>query len=216
MATQELSEGISVYVLSYKYAHLAGHAVDSVKSQTRKPEKLVLVDDGGNDGVDKVAEKMGVEYLHWENKGIAGTFQACIDHCTTKKMMFLGADNWLRPDTLELLGRVKADIVTYDVACCGELVDKWINGSMDISDWHGYKRWRLYKGNNIQEDNDIHGSALFNTELAKQVACRGNTYNGGCVDWELWKDLDKLGATVGYVSEPLLFYRRHKDNFSKI
>ncbi|MCK4776431.1 MAG: glycosyltransferase, partial [Candidatus Krumholzibacteria bacterium] len=42
--------GVSVVVPTYNRADVLGRALDSVISQTRQPEQVIVVDDGSTDG----------------------------------------------------------------------------------------------------------------------------------------------------------------------
>jgi hypothetical protein len=47
-----------------------------------------------------------------------------LNRVETDYVMFLGADNWLRSDTLQMLSQYKEDIITYDIMLTGELKRK--------------------------------------------------------------------------------------------
>ena len=40
---------VSVVIASHGYGHLAGHCIESVLDQTRKPDAVLFVEDGVND-----------------------------------------------------------------------------------------------------------------------------------------------------------------------
>ena len=40
---------ITVVIASYQYGHLAAHCIESVLCQSRKPDKILFVDDGVGD-----------------------------------------------------------------------------------------------------------------------------------------------------------------------
>ena len=52
-----MKKTISVCIFSYNYSHLVAHAIESVLSQTRKADKIYVIDDGAKDGVDRVLQK---------------------------------------------------------------------------------------------------------------------------------------------------------------
>lgn len=214
MAVKNLSE-ITVVICSYHYAHLASHCVESVLAQTLKPTRILLVDDGAHDGIEQIADRYGIQCLiRPENLGIARNFDDIVRHIETERAMLLGADNYLRPDALELLSKHDADIVSSDIALVGDNVEEWLSHRplLKIEYQDGYPIWRFEK-KDINKDNYIHGSSLFNASMVHE--CRGNNINGGCVDWEMWKDIINAGGTHIHVPEPLLYYRRHKANFSR-
>lgn len=207
---------ITVVITSFHYGHLVAHALESVLAQTQPPDDIILVDDGAHDGVEEIANKYGVRCVSREtNLGIVPNFNDILyNHVRTDKVLFLGADNWLRPDTLQHIGGVTADIISYDIAITGE-------GAKDFARTRAGEQksgsfiWRFHPGN-IGHSNFIHGSSLYNVDLARKVG--GYKASGGAnseEDWMLWKRMLEAGATHHHVQEPLLFYRRHRFNFQK-
>lgn len=208
---------VTVVIASYKYGHLLGNAIESVLSQTRKADRILVVDDAGGDNSCEIAKKYGLECIKREkNLGTAKNFDDIVrNHIDTERAMFLGADNWLHPTYLEKVMSSEADIVSTDIIVTGELAEKWaLRLNDEEKDFNnGYIEWR-FNGEDINKGNYIHGSSLFNAQKAKHYGCRGNDYNGMCVDWELWKDFINGGGKHQHIQEPLLYYRRHRFNFT--
>lgn len=219
---------LSVVICSYKYGHLAAHAVDSVISQTLKPNKIYFIDDGVGDcrHIPKLYPQ--VIFIEREkNLGTVENFQRALEMIDTDRVMFLGADNWLRQDALECLNKCPEDIVTYDIILTGENAEKFaqqVGAQKTLSDstsrigfipGEGYYVWQL-KPSNINESNFCHGSSLYNVSLAKRV---GGYKRGKGVhteeDHQLFKAMINAGATWRMVRIPLLYYRRHKENFNQ-
>lgn len=208
---------ITVAIVSYKYGHLVAQAIDSVLSQTKKPDDIVVIDDGAHDGVDKVAEMYGVRsIIRPKNLGIVANFNDILYNVvTTERVLMLGADNWLRPDTLELLSVHQEDIVSYNIFLCGQQSKEFAD-VVGAEPYNGYYFWKFRQGN-IQQGNFIHGSALYNACLAREVG--GYKESGGKnteEDWVLWQRMINRGATIRLLDEPLLYYRRHKQNHTTL
>lgn len=208
---------LQVNIMSYGYAHLAAQAIESILSQTRKPDKILVVDDGKHDGLDKIAERYPVEILIRENNlGIVENFQDVLMNKThTDKVLFLGADNWLHPLTLETLLNKSEDIVSYDITLVGTEVDKF-KEKIRTEYKDGYYIWKFEKGN-IESGNYIHGSSLYDVKKAKESG--GYMSSGGQhteEDWMLFRGMLRNGATHKHIQEPFLYYRRHTANFNKI
>ena len=213
---------ITVCVMSYRYGHLVAQAIESVLSQTRLPSHIIIVDDGIGD-VSPVVKKYtpdfqqlginAVTVARRRNLGIIDNFNDILmNHVCTPRVMFLGADNYLRPDVLELLSKVEADIVSYDIALFGTEAAEFASlvGATEIKD--GYHIWRFSKGD-ISKENYIQGSSLYNAELAKQYGYRASDSIHTDEDWMLFQAMLGGGASHMHVPEPLLFYRRHKLNY---
>lgn len=217
---------ITVCIMSYRYGHLIAQAIESILSQTQLPSHVVIVDDGVGD-VAPVAQKyiadfrqLGIETIMVDrerNLGIVDNFNdILINSVHTPRVIFLGADNYLRPDALEILSKVKADIVSYDIALFGAEAVKFaaVAGATEVKD--GYHIWRFSKGD-INLENYIHGSSLYNAEIAKRYGYKASgNFLYSEEDWMLFRAMLAGGASHVHVPEPLLFYRRHKMNFYPI
>lgn len=210
---------ISVCIFSYKYAHLLAHALESVLCQTRKADKIYVIDDAAKDGVDKVLEKYKgyniIPILRDENLGIAENFQDVLMRLDTTHALMLGADNYLHPKTLETVSQHEEDIVSYDIILFGTEAEKFAHQRAAIAK-DGYYIWKFQKGN-IRHGNYIHGSSLFNVELAKKFGYKKNPESKlSEEDYMLWKAMILEGdASHHHCNVPLLYYRRHENNFQK-
>ena len=198
-------------IASYKYGHLAANCIESVLCQTKKFDKILFVDDGAGDCNHLKELYPDIEYLFRENNiGIISNFQDMLTRVETDMVMFLGADNWIRPDTLELISNEKTNIVIYDIIVTGELRDEIRRFYPDqvhlyLGDWYWSRR------------GQHHGSMMFETKLALNLG--GYEHNGTSSrtdeDLNLWNKMKYAGATISHINQGLLYYRRHAHNFNK-
>ena len=148
------------------------------------------------------------------NMGIVDNFNKMLKLVDTDYVMFLGADNWLRPDALELLAyqfdKTSPDIITYDIIVTGELRAEIYNV---YGSWMHKHEGDYYWSRRMQH----HGSMLYRTKLAKKVGgyAKNNTSERTDEDLNLWDKMIKEGALVKHFAQGLLYYRRHKENFNK-
>lgn len=204
-------------IASYKYGHLVAHAVESVLSQTVPFDEVVVIDDGVGDCrhiEDLFPEVELVERP--ENLGTVENFQQALMDVDTDRVMFLGADNWLRPDTLERLQEYDHDIVSYDIALTGTEQHQFAKHTRAV--FHqdkGYYIWTFEPGD-INQANYIHGSSLYNVKKAQKVGYKASGRANTEEDWMLFKGMLENGATHRHVSEPFLYYRRHRENFNQL
>jgi len=142
--------------------------------------------------------------------GTVDNFQDMLSRVNTEYVLFIGADNWLRSDTIELLSGATTDIVTYDIVVTGELKEEVLTRVPgETLPYQGDLYW------NRQEQH--HGSMLYRTELGQKIGYK-KRYEHGVhpqEDWNLWDKMMLAGATVASLKEGLLFYRRHRENFLK-
>ena len=202
---------ITVVIASYRYGHLAAHCIESLLSQTISPSRILFVDDGGLDCNHLPALYPDIEYvLRDENLGVVDNFQDMLSRVDTEYVLFIGADNWLRSDAIELLSRASADIVTYDVIVTGELKED-ILMRLPIQEFphQGDLYW--------DRQQQHHGSMMYRTALGQKIGYKKRYEDGAHPqeDWNLWDKMLQQGATVASLKEGLLFYRRHRENFLK-
>ena len=95
---------ITVIIASYRYGHLAAHCIESLLSKTLSPSKILFVDDGGMDCKHLPGLYTDIEYtMRPKNLGTVHNFQDMLSRVETEYVLFIGADNWLRSDSIELL-----------------------------------------------------------------------------------------------------------------
>lgn len=203
---------ITIVISSYKYGHLAAHCVESILSQSVKPERIMFVDDCAGDCTHIRKHYPEVEYYeNPENYGTVKNFQNMLNKVTSEYCMFIGADNWLRSDAVEMFTKIidleQPDIITYDMILTGELKDTRIKYHMDEINRHqGDYYWR--------KDHRHHGSMLYKTEIAKSVGGYeryGNSHQT-LEDLGLWHKMINAGAKVSNINEAFLYYRHHRVN----
>jgi glycosyltransferase involved in cell wall biosynthesis len=101
---QSGSYTVTAVIPAYNIAAYIGRAIESVLAQTRKPDEIIVVDDGSTDGTAAAIKKYahGVKYVLQENRGLAGARNGGIRAATCQWVAFLdGDDEWL-PRFLEL------------------------------------------------------------------------------------------------------------------
>lgn len=202
---------ITIVVASYQYGHLAAHCIESILSQTERPQKVLFVDDGAKDCFHLPALYPEIEYIFRDkNWGTVANFQDMLERVSTEYVLFIGADNWLRSDAVELLAKAQTDIVTYDIVVTGELKDEILDRVPGQTKAHeGDHYWDRFQSH--------HGSMMYKTHLGKQVGYAKRFEDGRHPqeDWNLWDKMLEKGATVSTITHGLLYYRRHRENFLK-
>jgi glycosyltransferase involved in cell wall biosynthesis len=160
---------ITVVIASYRYGHLAAHCIESLLSQTTPPTRILFVDDGGSDCNHLPDLYPEIEYiLRHQNLGVVDNFQDILSQINTKYVLFIGADNWLRSDAIELLSNASADIVTYDIVVTGELKEEiLIRVPGETLSYQGDLYW------DRQEQH--HGSMMYRTAFGQKLAIRNDT-----------------------------------------
>jgi glycosyltransferase involved in cell wall biosynthesis len=202
---------ITIVIASYQYGHLAAHCIESILAQSQPPEKILFVDDGAKDCLHLPTLYKDIEYvMRPQNIGTVQNFQDMLSRVKTEYVLFIGADNWLRSDAIELLSSAKTDIVTYDIVVTGELKEEILVRVPGETRPH---QGDLYWDRQAQH----HGSMMYRTAKGQKVGYKRRYTHGRHPqeDWNLWDKMLEQGATVSSLKEGLLFYRRHRENFLK-
>ena len=197
---------MTVSIMSYKYGHLVAHAIESVLNQTVKADEILVVDDAGSDFYNIVSRYPEVKVIQRaKNMGIVGNFNDILNnHVKTDRVLYLGADNWLHPKTLESLNCKEGDVITYDAY----MVGGWDMTDMAQYEQDGYRVW--------QTNGTPHGSSLYNVDFARSVNGYESSSNEHSEeDSMLFNKMIGAGAKVSYVEQPFLYYRYHKWNYNK-
>lgn len=112
----------SVIIPAYNAGKYIQEAIDSVLGQTSQDFEVICVDDGSADGTSSIIESYAhnvsnVIALHEENSGPLLARRYGLRNASGKYAMFLDADDCLRNDALEIVGRAidetRADIVSF-------------------------------------------------------------------------------------------------------
>lgn len=171
---------LSVYNTG-KYLH---KAMDSLLNQTFKDYEIIIVDDGSTDGssetCDKEAEnRQGVRVFHKKNGGLSSARNYGIEHAKGQYIIFPDPDDWVEPDYLEKLIKIRTES-NADLSVCGffdEMGNKrriWNEGNpscvldtakalemlMKPNGFCGYAWNKLYnldviRDNNLRFDTDL-------------------------------------------------------------
>jgi glycosyltransferase involved in cell wall biosynthesis len=206
---------ITVSIHSHGYGHLAAQCIDSVLTQTRKPDVVRFFDDGVGDCAHLPALYPEVDFVFRpQNLGTVASFQDALERVDTEFSLFIGADNWLRLDTLELLYASRsADIVSYDIYVVGEHREAFSARVGAQERRAGLNVWRFDTSLDMAATNTVHGSSMYRTALAKRFGYQARP--GGArteEDWHLFRRMMADGAKRVHLAQPLLFYRRHSRN----
>jgi len=196
-------------IASYKYGHLAAHAIETVLEQTKQFDKVWFVDDGVGDCTHLPELYPEVNYvLRTKNMGTVANFQDMLmNEVDTDYVMFLGADNWLRADALEQLSEWTTDIVMYDIMVVGDRRN-------EIEGRHPGETQRDPEGLYWHRDGGHHGSMLYKTGMAKRAGGYQSPPGRSLEDMHLYNALMNKGATIKHLQKPLLYYRRHRENYN--
>jgi len=94
---------VAVVIPTYNYARFLGAALESVYAQTAPAAEIIVVDDGSSDDPAAVlAGHPGVQFLRQRHAGLGAARNTGWRAATSEYVVFLDADDRLRPDALAL------------------------------------------------------------------------------------------------------------------
>lgn len=95
---------ISVLIATYNRADLLPQALDSLLTQTRMPDEIVVVDDGSTDDTPELLKSYGnqLKVIRQENRGLPAARNAGLRAATGDFIAFLDSDDILPSDSLIL------------------------------------------------------------------------------------------------------------------
>jgi glycosyltransferase involved in cell wall biosynthesis len=94
---------VAVIIPTYNHAHVLDEAIGSVLAQSIEATEVIVVDDGSTDRPEAVvARHTGVRLLRQSNRGLAAARNSGWRASVSPYLMFLDADDRLRPDAIEV------------------------------------------------------------------------------------------------------------------
>jgi glycosyltransferase involved in cell wall biosynthesis len=123
----------SVIICAYNYARFLQQCLESVMSQTRPADEVIVVDDGSTDGTpDVVARFSKVDYIRQERGGKASAFNRGLAASQGDVICHLDADDYWLPRklerTLDVLSETGAGVMIHE-AFYVDGDDKYLYGS---------------------------------------------------------------------------------------
>lgn len=110
---------ITVVIPAYNAAKYLGEALESVLTQTRRPDEIIVIDDGSTDDTTQVIERFGkaVVTIRQQNAGEGAARNAGIRAARGDYIAFLDADDVCAPERLDrqalALGRSSDAVACY-------------------------------------------------------------------------------------------------------
>ena len=111
---EKWADGISVVVPVYNVRNLLDRCVESLLAQTLRHFELLLVDDGSTDGSGErcdwwAAQDSRIRVLHQANAGQSAARNRGVRESTGTWIAFVDSDDYVAPEYLEYLWRLRAE-----------------------------------------------------------------------------------------------------------
>ncbi len=201
----------------YNSASTVDQAMASVASQARRPDRMVVVDDGSTDGtlgcLERWRDLLPLEIVrHETNQGVAAGRTAAVARLRTDLVVNLDGDDLWLPHHLALLLRA------YEArpGIVSPLAVPWKPASPNAIGW-GQRLQPVPKLADrdlahLLVENWVFTGSLFERAAYEAAGGRYRYFLGE--DWDLWIRLMAAGAPVTVLEEPTVLYRVHEGSLS--
>ena len=206
---------ICVVIPAYNIAEFVGRAIDSVLTQTHKPDEIIVVDDGSGDSTAEVIKSYGtkVRYIYQENAGLSAARNTGIKAAGSEWIALLdGDDNWL-PQFLQLhLGVIQQNPNLM-----------WSTGNYITYSYADDRKAPYFTQSQIQKllgrnnyfESYLHAYTLGTTNPPSTMLIKSQVFDDAGLfqhglrfaeDWDMWMRIAYRWPKIGYVSEPISVY----------
>jgi glycosyltransferase involved in cell wall biosynthesis len=224
---QKLHPLVSVIVPSYNHEKYILEALESVIQQTYGNIELIVIDDGSTDSTKNLIgqfiasnERFNITFRAKENEGVCKALNLGLDLASGDYVAFLASDDVWQLEKIEK----QVDFMEKNTDLGLGFSDAFfiIERCISSQKWSDYKpQIAKYFLNGIQRKN-MYESLFVDTIIpALTVILRSSAVKAvGGFDEDLIYEDDDMWLRIaqkfpiGYLDEPLAFYRRHDSNIS--
>jgi len=180
---------LSVLIPTYQHAEALRSCLCSVLAQSRKPDEIIVVNDGSTDNTDEVAHqyKGQIIYIKQENQGEQAARMKCFHESTGDLIIFCDADVVMKPTMLEEMEQV-------------------LNKNPDVSYAYssfifGPKKFKSFSFNpeKMRQMNYIHTSSLIRREDFPGFDPEIKKFQ----DWDVWLSMLEKGKEGIFIDKVL-------------
>jgi glycosyltransferase involved in cell wall biosynthesis len=208
----------TIIIPCFNHGRFVADAVESALAQTDADVRVVVIDDGSDDGTtpdacDALLDRFGTQRLdviHQDNNGLPGARNRGAADATTQYLAFLDADDTIAPDFVSTLATaIEHDQADRDDAIeslaishayCQETLTDRAHGTWRVPEWDP----ELLLITNLHPV-----TCLVRRDAFEAVGGFDASMTEGYEDWEFWVRLSERGYRGVRVTEPLFFWRRH-------
>jgi glycosyltransferase involved in cell wall biosynthesis len=196
---------VSVLTPSYGYARFLPDAIESVRAQGRADVEHVIVDGASTDGTVELLEReRGITWRSEPDEGQSDALNKALSLATGEIVGWLNADEFYLPGAIDLaldaFDSRRADVVFGD-AVFVDVEARFVR----LLTHHRFSSIVLRK----------HGKCVSSCSVfIRRSALADDPWDvtaARLMDWDLYLDLERRGATFAYVPRPLGAFRVHDE-----
>lgn len=176
---------VSVIIPAFNAAESVRNAVDGLLKQDYQDLEVILVDDGSTDGTGQVCDVLAamhgnVHVIHKSNGGVSSARNVGLQAASGEYVMFLDADDVLKPDTLMKMTDTDADLVMggFEKVSDGRVTE--VNVPPFMKDYIGNGEICRFLDDNIGEkDCFLLNSSCFKLYRRSLIAAHSHRFDEG-------------------------------------
>jgi glycosyltransferase involved in cell wall biosynthesis len=196
---------VTVVIPCFNHGAFVREAVDSALRQRGADVRVVVVNDGSDDGTTRAAcdacATERVRVIHQENRGLPAARNVGAAGATGEYLVFLDADDWIEPEFVERLhAKLAGAGEDASHAYCRERLVGLGQGEWKVPEWDPL----------LMMITNLHPvTTLVKRRCFEAVSGFDESMRGGYEDWDLWLRFVERGWRGVRVPETLFVWRRH-------
>lgn len=220
---ERASPVVSIVVPSFNHADYIHECIESILDQDYPSIDVIVINDGSTDRTDEAVKDIlnkrpdGFRYIYKENAGLIRTLNLGLRHASGKYLCELASDDMLLPGSISrrvawLEEHPDCDAVFADgyLLRGEEKTQERVSGGKPRYSSAGHKLGELIGG----KARIFFPSGMFRKAVLERLG-------GFDEDFRYFEDLAMqfplaLGSQIGYLDEPVMYYRRHDRNISSV
>lgn len=202
---------VSIVIPCFNQGSFLKEAIESVLGQTRRADRIIVVDDGSVDNTAAVAsEYPQVGYVFQKNRGLAAARNTGLRRVTTEFVLFHDSDDILKPAAIER---------------CLMALDKHPQAAFVYGGFWWVDQKRGFIGEELAKPQTdhfgallaknyimMHGTVMYRTEILRSAG-GFNESLPRCEDYDVYLRLTQSHSIASYEGVAAE-YRRHNENIS--
>jgi glycosyltransferase involved in cell wall biosynthesis len=208
---------VSIIIPCFNGSATLGETLDSVQRQTFPAWEAIIVDDGSTDNSGEVIAGYSRRDCRFsgrsqENRGLGSARNTGLAQARGEFVLFLDADDLLRPEMLERMVKRLAGDPSIGVAHCG-----WICADPEGRDLRWTRRFPREGAlfDSLAHVNPFPCHSVMLRRSLFEATGEFDTSIRHCHDWDLWVRVARAGAHFGAVPTALVVYRMQRVSLSR-
>lgn len=211
-----MADSCSAIIAAHNAKRFIAEAVESLLAQTRRPEQILVIDDGSTDGTAAALERFGdaIRILRQDRGGVGAARNRGIEAASGEMIAFLDADDVCEPQRIERQMEVLAgDTEAAMVFCAVKFIDEFSQAIGEPMRADQYSRAGFFGRMFVRNRIPTASAVMIRRAVAKELG----GFDENLVqaeDYDLWLRV-AAKYPVAYVDQPLAQFRIHENTLRR-